>query len=330
MNRGSHQRGTHHGEGSMEAVDHYAVLELEPSASSDDVLQAYDRLRQLFAEDAVATYALFGDSESAEQRKRLERAYEVLSNDSLRQDYHARKGIQVPMQGKRAERAPDKAPERSTQRSQSASVSSTFSSTSMTRPPATEQTTSSLEPSKPQPIESRSEQMPVVVQASQEETPAPADTKQNTDQQEAQALEHEQRTAEPPTAVVSVAQPAVEAPANQPTSSSDAPLAATADYTRQDAPMEEASYSGGVLSRVRENAGLSLEAIAAKTKISMTHLRAIEGNVYDKLPARVYVRGFVTQYAKCLGLPADRVADSYLQIYDRYHQQHAQAAPAKK
>ena len=39
-----------------------------------------------------------------------------------------------------------------------------------------------------------------------------------------------------------------------------------------------------------------------------------------RLPARVYVRGFVTQYAKFLGLPAERVADSYLQIYDRFFQ----------
>lgn len=327
MNRGSHQRGPHHGESSMETVDHYAVLELEPSASSDDVLQAYDRLRQLFAEDAVATYALFGDSESAEQRKRLERAYEVLSNDSLRQDYHARKGIQTPTQSKRTERSSDRTQERSTQRSQSSSTSSTSSSTSMTRPPATEQTTTSLEPSKPQSNESHSE--PVAVKASQPEAPEPAETEQKADQQEAQAAEQEQRIAEQSTTFVSAAQPAVEAGGNQPTPS-DAPLAATSDYTRQDGPMEEASYSGGVLSRVRENAGLSLEAIAAKTKISMPHLRAIEGNLYDKLPARVYVRGFVTQYARCLGLPADRVADSYLQIYDRYHQQHAQAAPAKK
>jgi flagellar biosynthesis protein FlhG len=76
--------------------------------------------------------------------------------------------------------------------------------------------------------------------------------------------------------------------------------------------------------RLRESKGISLEQIAQRTKISMTHLRAIEANQYDKLPARVYVRGFVSQYAKYLNIPADRVCDSYLQIYDRFVQSKAQ------
>lgn len=86
------------------------------------------------------------------------------------------------------------------------------------------------------------------------------------------------------------------------------------------APDENLEYSGGVLMRVRESKGISLEQIAQRTKISMTHLRAIESNQYEKLPARVYVRGFVSQYAKFLGLSPERVCDSYLQIYDRFVQ----------
>jgi Helix-turn-helix domain len=79
-------------------------------------------------------------------------------------------------------------------------------------------------------------------------------------------------------------------------------------------------YSGGVLMRLRESKGVTLEAIAQRTKISLTHLRAIEANQYDKLPARVYVRGFVAQYAKFLSLNAERVCASYLSIYDRFVQ----------
>lgn len=83
---------------------------------------------------------------------------------------------------------------------------------------------------------------------------------------------------------------------------------------------ESMEYGGQVLTRLRENRGITIEAIAQRTKITMTHLRAIEANQYDRLPARVYVRGFVTQYARFLGLPSDRVAESYLQIYDRFFQ----------
>ena len=42
--------------------------------------------------------------------------------------------------------------------------------------------------------------------------------------------------------------------------------------------------------------------------------------LHPELPARVYVRGFVSQYAKYLGLSAERVCESYLQIYDRFVQ----------
>lgn len=79
----------------------------------------------------------------------------------------------------------------------------------------------------------------------------------------------------------------------------------------------ETQYSGTVLSQLRDQKGMDLETIAQRTKISLEHLHAIESNAYRDLPARVYVRGFVTQYAKCLGLPPNRVADSYLETYDR-------------
>ena len=47
-----------------------------------------------------------------------------------------------------------------------------------------------------------------------------------------------------------------------------------------------------------------------------TYLGFIEEERFDGLPAAVYVRGFVTGYASCLGLDAKRVASSYLQRYE--------------
>ena len=47
-------------------------------------------------------------------------------------------------------------------------------------------------------------------------------------------------------------------------------------------------------------------------KISKTYLNAIENDDFTKLPADVYARGFILQYAKCLKLNVDLVANSYI------------------
>jgi flagellar biosynthesis protein FlhG len=57
---------------------------------------------------------------------------------------------------------------------------------------------------------------------------------------------------------------------------------------------------------------VDLEDIAQRTKNTAGHLRSIEGENYDKLPAPVYVRGFVVELAKFLKLEPARVAASYM------------------
>lgn len=76
---------------------------------------------------------------------------------------------------------------------------------------------------------------------------------------------------------------------------------------------ESGEYDGGRLRRSRIHRGIELEDIAGWTKINPTYLRFIEEDRYADLPAPVYVRGFVTAYAECVGLDAKRVATSYMQ-----------------
>jgi flagellar biosynthesis protein FlhG len=74
---------------------------------------------------------------------------------------------------------------------------------------------------------------------------------------------------------------------------------------------ENGVFDGEVLRRIRVSLGIELEEISAMTKINDQHLRSIEANHYDELPAPVYLRGFLKQIAKCLSLDPARVADSY-------------------
>jgi len=73
-------------------------------------------------------------------------------------------------------------------------------------------------------------------------------------------------------------------------------------------------YDAHALERIRKSRGLSLEEIAAQTKISLKNLRLIESGDYTQLPPVVYLRGYLTQYAQCLRLsPSDVLAD-YLEV----------------
>ena len=76
-------------------------------------------------------------------------------------------------------------------------------------------------------------------------------------------------------------------------------------------------FSGALLRRLREQAPASLADVAEITKISKRYLMALEENDFAVLPALVYVRGFVTEYARALGLDPRLVAPSYMALYRR-------------
>ena len=75
---------------------------------------------------------------------------------------------------------------------------------------------------------------------------------------------------------------------------------------------ELASF-GEELRREREIRGISLKEIADATKISKRFLEAIERNDHRTLPAPVFTRGFVREYARYLGLSADDMVSRYNQ-----------------
>lgn len=71
-------------------------------------------------------------------------------------------------------------------------------------------------------------------------------------------------------------------------------------------------YSGPMLRQIREAIGVELREIAERSKIGMPYLHALERDEFSKLPAAVYVRGFLSEYARALGLDAERVKQTYL------------------
>ncbi|HSK03217.1 MAG TPA: helix-turn-helix domain-containing protein [Kofleriaceae bacterium] len=74
----------------------------------------------------------------------------------------------------------------------------------------------------------------------------------------------------------------------------------------------QTEFTGPLLRQIREAVGVELREIAERSKIGMSYLQALEGEVFAKLPAAVYVRGFLAEYARALGLDVERVKQSYL------------------
>ena len=80
---------------------------------------------------------------------------------------------------------------------------------------------------------------------------------------------------------------------------------------QQPPPHSELASFGEELRREREIRGISLKEIADATKISKRFLEAIERNDHRTLPAPVFTRGFVREYAKYLGLSSDEIVNRY-------------------
>lgn len=62
---------------------------------------------------------------------------------------------------------------------------------------------------------------------------------------------------------------------------------------------------GRTLRNARAERGLSIDQVAAETRISGRFLQALEEEAFDELPAPVYVRGFLRSYANFLRIDPD-------------------------
>ncbi|MFL6801106.1 MAG: helix-turn-helix domain-containing protein, partial [Sphingomicrobium sp.] len=67
--------------------------------------------------------------------------------------------------------------------------------------------------------------------------------------------------------------------------------------------------AGERLRAAREEKGLTLEDVAAQTRIPRRHLESIETADWDKLPAPTYTIGFARNYASVVGLDRAEIAD---------------------
>lgn len=82
---------------------------------------------------------------------------------------------------------------------------------------------------------------------------------------------------------------------------------------------------GESLQQARKGRGLRLEDIAAKTRINIVYLRALEADQFEKFPSEVIARGFVRSYATLIGLDEKEILNRFDQSAQSFYQQQEEA-----
>lgn len=76
-------------------------------------------------------------------------------------------------------------------------------------------------------------------------------------------------------------------------------------------PESGAKRTGAMLLAGRTAAGLELTDIARETRVPLRHLKALETDRHDELPALPYAIGFVKAYARAVGLDPETIASQF-------------------
>lgn len=84
---------------------------------------------------------------------------------------------------------------------------------------------------------------------------------------------------------------------------------------------------GSELRRARQARGMSVETLAATTRIQARVIAGLERNDLSVIPPRPYARGFVAAYAREVGLNPDQTVREYFAQFDTAHTAEVQGPP---
>jgi len=287
---------------SLKSQNYYDILGVGRQASAEEIRSAYEISRHTFRENSLATYSLFSDQENREILELIAKAFETLFNPDTRRAYDA------VLQGQEGE-TPAAAPGgRAAAPGSQAALSQGYYGA---RPAAAGLQGSAIR-TRPEGEAARRAPLPVPAGAPirlENPRPGAAATPAVPSAAARGAPAHPIGTAAP---APPLAKPAASLAVPKP-----APVvqAQASNAARDELLQTVARFDGATLRRVRQSLGISLEDLAERSKIRRTYLEYIEEEDFQFLPAAVYVKGFVTLVANFLGLPAQRVADDYMQIF---------------
>jgi hypothetical protein len=270
-----------------EPTNYYDVLDIRPNASPSEVREAYYRAKSAFNKDSAALYTLVAPEEREEILARIEEAYDILSNDDRRRNYDDHQGI-IENTGVIESARDNKV-------------------VSIDRVP---------------PMEFEEEVTDELLVAPTTDFDGPYEGTKEIDRAE---LLRDTPPSMPPAPPLKPQNYVGNTPPEMthPQASSPQPPAAPPPRMKAENPEAELQreigteieWRGSFLRHVREAQNISVEEMSAQTKLSKTYIIAIEEENYKKLPAPVFVRGFLVQIARILKLPSEKILASYLERF---------------
>lgn len=298
--------------------NHYELLEVHPKVNQQELESSYRRLRKIFSPDSVATYALFQADELNLLRRRIEEAFRTLSDPDRRSAYDQEllrfedSWIEV-VDGKPGHAGDDQQEDEShkgdeydrdsksdIELKEEESHSANFSGMNDEEDA---HDTSDEEPQDDSPVspddsvdESLDESVNELDSESVDELPQGPST-----EPEEQVLSGDGDLLE-------------QGPASQEVASSLDEGDDPADSSTVQMPIvdESTDVTGALLKQAREAKEMTLDDYVKITKISIYYLRNIENEDFSDLPAPVYIRGYLQQMARILGLDPVLVAKGYM------------------
>jgi len=76
-------------------------------------------------------------------------------------------------------------------------------------------------------------------------------------------------------------------------------------------------FDGPFFRKIRQYKNINLDQLSKETRISRSYLAAVEADDFEALPAPVFVRGFVAQMARILGLSETATVASYMSRFKK-------------
>ena len=67
----------------------------------------------------------------------------------------------------------------------------------------------------------------------------------------------------------------------------------------------------------RERRGISLSALATRTKVGADLWTGLEGNDFSKWPSGIFARAFIRDYARAVGLDEDDIVDEFCRLFPK-------------
>jgi hypothetical protein len=272
---------------------YYEILDIPPDATVEEIRAAYLRVKAAYSKDSLALYSLMDASENQRYIQQAEEAYRVLSNPEKRREYDRNHGVLLTTESLERDNVIhfDRVP-----------PMEGIDSEDLLIPPTTD------------------------IETAQKTNAPQSSLKQSY------SMEHWMGTTDmaceiqsdpmrpPPTEPYSpVIKTTISSPSDPPKTEVETKVPSYESRTQTQINREiltETEFRGSFLRKVREARQISIEEVADYTKIKRQYIEAIEEEDFNRLPAAVYVRGFVIQYAKMLRLPHDRVSSAFM---NRYH-----------